>query len=72
VAVRFGLVVLRQRPERGQQPHQSGASDLRVCNSLTGDMARLPPGAVVWDGYPPALVTVGDAGRSFELLVSRH
>lgn len=69
VAVRGGLVVLRPRVKRGQLP-PSGAPELRVCNSLTGDMVRLPPAAIMDDEYPPALLTVGDAGRSFELLVT--
>ncbi|RCV40644.1 hypothetical protein SETIT_9G071800v2 [Setaria italica] len=62
VAARGGLVVLRQR-------EAASAPKLRVCNSLTGDTTCLPP-AAVQDEYPPALVAVGDAGRSFELLIA--
>ncbi|CAL4944644.1 unnamed protein product [Urochloa decumbens] len=66
VSARGGLVVLRQRDAA------AGAPDLRrlrVCNSLTGDTTFLPP-PTVEDEYPPALLAVGDAGRSFELLVA--
>jgi hypothetical protein len=66
VAVRFGLVVHRQRPERGQQPHQSGASDLRVCNSLTGDMAGPPSSRGRRLGRVPA--GSGHGGRRRPLL----
>ncbi|CAN6286656.1 unnamed protein product [Urochloa humidicola] len=66
VAARGGLVVLRHRePAAGDLRRR----ELRVCNSLTGDTTILPPTAVD-DEYPPALLDVADAGRSFELLVA--
>ncbi|CAL4936225.1 unnamed protein product [Urochloa decumbens] len=67
VAARGGLVVLRHRePPAGAGPNRR---ELRVCNSLTGDTTILPP-PTVDDEYPPALLAVADAGRSFELLVA--
>ncbi|KAJ1271323.1 hypothetical protein BS78_06G120000 [Paspalum vaginatum] len=65
VAVRGGLVVLRRRPL------ETGCPDPRllVCNSVTGDTTLIPRAAVE-AAYPPALLTVGDAGRDFELLVA--
>ncbi|KAF2941599.1 hypothetical protein DAI22_03g358700 [Oryza sativa Japonica Group] len=46
-----------------------------VCNTITGDVTSLPamdPAMKVKRRliYPPALLDVGDAGRSFELLVA--
>ncbi|CAN6291687.1 unnamed protein product [Urochloa humidicola] len=67
VAARGGLVILRQRePAAGAVPN---LRELRVCNSLTGDTTILPH-PTVQDEYPPALLAVTDAGRSFELLVA--
>ncbi|WVZ85949.1 hypothetical protein U9M48_032804 [Paspalum notatum var. saurae] len=69
VAVRDEIVVLRRRPLPPQEP---GCPDPRllICNSVTGDTTLLPCAAVDAAYYPPALLTVGDAGRDFELLVA--
>ncbi|CAN6309114.1 unnamed protein product [Urochloa humidicola] len=62
MASRGGLIVLRSR---SYYPH------LYVRNALTGGLLTgLPPHEQVKDDYPPALLAVGDAGRSFQLLVS--
>ncbi|CAL4919342.1 unnamed protein product [Urochloa decumbens] len=61
VASRGGLIVLRCRRN---YPH------LYVRNALTGRITSWLPHHHVSDDYPPALLAVGDAGRSFQLLVS--
>nr|TKV91050.1 hypothetical protein SEVIR_9G069800v2 [Setaria viridis] len=67
VSSRGGLLVL-WRHEAEAEP------ELRVCNTFTGNVACLPymDGEVgKWGNpgiYRPALLTVADAGRSFELL----
>ncbi|KAL6637960.1 hypothetical protein ACP70R_025532 [Stipagrostis hirtigluma subsp. patula] len=66
VASRGGLVVLRHR--RGRHGYGE-SSPLCVCNSLTGrTLCHIPSSPV--SGYPPALLAVGDGGRSFQLLVA--
>ncbi|CAD6206877.1 unnamed protein product [Miscanthus lutarioriparius] len=71
VASRDGLVVLLRRPTDVEQRWADALSgaDLRVCNSLTGQASRLPP-ADVREAYPHALLAVGGAGRSFQLLAA--
>jgi hypothetical protein len=59
VASRGGLIVLRHRVNY----------HVRVCNALTGRASLLPPSHVSGD-YPHALLAVGDAGGSFQLLVA--
>lgn len=62
MASRRGLIVLRRR--RGHYYH-----DLRVCNTLTGHASSLPPSKLTG---PHALLTVDDAGGSFQLVVARE
>lgn len=71
VASRDGLVVLLRRPTGVGQRWDDALSgaDLGVRNSLTGQLSRLPP-ADVREAYPHALLAVGGAGRSFQLLAA--
>uniref|UniRef100_A0A0D9VZP0 F-box domain-containing protein n=1 Tax=Leersia perrieri TaxID=77586 RepID=A0A0D9VZP0_9ORYZ len=78
LASRDGLVILKQvaaaagdgfRDTRIQREKEVSFS-LCVCNAITGDVTDfLPAPKINEDICPPALLAVGDGGKSFEVLV---
>ncbi|XBI84435.1 hypothetical protein VPH35_092744 [Triticum aestivum] len=62
VASRGSLLVLCRRP-------QGLDVKLRVCDAFTGHVTSLPPASLP-DAHLHVVLSIGDAGRSFELLVA--
>uniref|UniRef100_A0A0D9VZN9 DUF7595 domain-containing protein n=1 Tax=Leersia perrieri TaxID=77586 RepID=A0A0D9VZN9_9ORYZ len=70
IVSRDGLVVLKQNTfDGGRFPYRGRSCNMCVCDVITGEITPfLPATEVDKKIYPPALLSVGDIGRSVSIL----